>query len=449
MSRLGLAGRLILLIAVVLLFVQVLGVAAYLSDRQEAVPDRPLLPFPDQLDALVDLFDSAPAAERDLLLRALSDSEVILDLQPALPHSEAPPPGAAQGDLILPGLQQRLQDYTTALGAHQIEVAVPAEQATGGLPRLRAYLAPERVRIAVRLTDGQWLVVQRQHVVGLAIGGLPVGLVSALLATLVALAAIGGVWWETRPLRHLAQAARRFGRDLTPAPLPLPRAPDLRALVGAFNDMQDQIATADRNRTDMMAALAHDMRTPLARLVLRLRKLEPDLRTAAERDIDDIAHVADSAFRFAAADLAVLDGTVDLRDLARRLADQTGLALRDDQPDQPLQLQGNAELIGRALWNLADNARKYAGGGRILLVPGRDLHSIVIEDDGPGIPPQDRARLLEPFQRGEPSRNGATGGTGLGLALARRIALRHNGTLTLGDAPGGGLRVTLDLPARR
>lgn len=440
MSRLGLGGRLILLLAVAMFAMQALALSAYLADRREAVPDRRLLPFPDQLEATVILFDGASPEERQLLLRALGDSQVLAELSDRPPDAEPGPQ-----DMDLPGLRQRLQEMSAVLGTRELRVDVPAPE--GRLPRLRALLNPDRVRIAVALSDGTWLVIQRQRTLGLALGGLPLGMLSAALATGIAAFALIAVWVETRPLRRLGQAARRFGHSLTPEPLAETGAPDIRRLIATFNEMQDRIARADRSRTDMIAALSHDMRTPLARLTLRLRKLDPTLRDAATRDIDDIARVADEAFRFAAADIATLDGAVDLRALARGLAEAAGIAVEDRQPGRPLRIAGNAALIGRALSNLIENARSYATGAVLRLEPGIAWHRLIVEDDGPGIPAEDRARMLEPYQRGEASRNRATGGSGLGLALANRIVTRHGGRLLLEDAPGGGLAAIAELPA--
>jgi signal transduction histidine kinase len=449
LNRLGLAGRLILLIAVTMFTLQGMSLLAYLGDRRAAVPERRLLPFPDQLEAIVTLFDTTTAPGRPLLLRAFTDSEVILELQDTAPEQIGATP-ETQGDLPLPGLQQRLRDYSAALGAHEVRVAIPADDGFGFLPRFRAFLTPDRVRISVRLTDGSWLVLQRQRAVGLAIGGLPVGTLSALLATAVASLAMLAIWVETRPLRRMTLAVRRFARELKPVTVPEPRTPDLRTLVRAFNEMQEQLARADQGRTDMIAAFAHDVRTPLTRLTLRLRKLEPALQEAAARDIAEITRISDNAFRFASVDLAALDGPVDLRALVAALAERAGFPVQDRTPACPARLQGNAELLERALANLLDNARKYARGGRIVLEATPAQISLWVEDDGPGIPEAERARLMEPFERGERARTrGGAGitGSGLGLALARRIALRHGGMLHLSEAASGGLRVIIVLPA--
>lgn len=445
MNRLGLAGRLILLLAVGLFSVQALATAAYLADRREEAAERPFLPYPDQIEAMATLFDAASPEERALLLRAFTGSEVELRIEPQAPQSDA---ASAAADLALPGLTDRLRDYSAVLGARGLQVAIPAPEAAGPLPRLRAVLNPGRVRIAVALGDGSWLVVQRQRVAGLALAGLPLGMVSAVLGFAVAGLAMLAVWRETRPLRALGSAATSFGRSLRPVPMAAAGAPDLRRLIAAFNAMQDRIARLDRSRTDMIAALAHDVRTPLTRLRLRLRKLDPALQDAAGRDIDEIARVSDEAFRFAAADIAALERDVDLRALLADLAAEADVPLRDTAPERPATLAGNFELLRRGFANLIANALEHGGNCRLTLAAAPRWLTVTVEDDGPGIAPADRARMLEPYERGDASRNRATGGSGLGLALADRIVLRHGGTLELGEAASGGLRVRVTLPVK-
>lgn len=448
MSRLGLAGRLTLFIAIAMLLMQLVSVAIYLSDRREAEPDRLRLPFPDRLEAMVLLFETAPPAEQSLLIRALGGSDLQIELgDPGAEDSPPPPSPDMPADHVLPGLGKWLSDYSATLGQRSIRISVPAEEAARALPGLRAALRPDRVRVSVQLNTGQWLHVQRQSSPGLTFGGLPVGLLSALLSTLFAGFAMLVVWTETRPLRRLAGAVERFARDLVPRPLAEPRAPDLRKLVRAINAMQSDIARVDQTRTDMIAALSHDIRTPLARLTLRLRKLDPELREAAERDIDQITRVAEDAFRFTEADLARLESPVDLRALLADLTREAGTDFTDQTRGPATLAHANATLLARAFANLIDNAAKYANGARVSLTAQRTGFTVLIEDDGPGIPPADRARLLEPFQRGNPERSGQVAGSGLGLPLARRIFLRHGGEMTIEDAPSGGLRLRITLPA--
>lgn len=439
MRRLGLAGRLILFIAVIMLLVQALTLVAYLVDRQQTMPTRQLIPGTDQIEATVLLFDSATAEERKLLQRALAGSELKIQLRPERPGD------GESFDLLLPRLMDSFTSYSEVLADRDIRLTVRDSSWVPFLPEFRSLVSPVRIRVEIGLSDGSWLTIQRRTAPGLTIGGMPLGLISAALATLLAVVAIIVVWLETRPLRRLAEAAGAFGRDLVPKAIPLPRAPDLKALVLAFNDMQERIARADRNRADMLAALSHDVRTPLTRLTLRLRKLDPDLQDAAARDIGQIERVADAAFQLTQADRPTVDDLCDLRDMLRALAEEADIAFVDEAPDMPAPVRGSRQLLERAVANLIDNALKYGTCARVILTPGRDIQTVAVEDDGPGIPADDRDRLLQPFQRGEVARTDSVGGNGLGLALAGRIIARHGGQLALGTAPAGGLRAAFTL----
>ncbi|WP_172294446.1 ATP-binding protein [Pseudoruegeria sp. HB172150] len=442
MNRLGLTGRLILFIALGMFLTQALVLAVYLIDRQDTLPGRHIFPAADQMEATVRLFDNAGPEERDLLARAFFGSGLVL-------RHGVDPEEEIRGRQILPRLTAGFSQYSDFMAGHEVRLTAPESTRFDWFPGARAWISPGRLQLLVQLSDETWLSVGRRLTPGLSLAGLPVGMVSALLATLLALIVMIVVWRETRPLRRLAEAAESFGRDLEPRTIPLPRAPDLRAMVLAFDDMQHRIARADRNRTDMLIALSHDVRTPLARLTLRLRKLDPELQEAAGRDITQIERVADAAFQLAQADGPSLDDKVDLRALLADLAEEAGIPLVDGKPDAPAEAQGNGQLLGRAVANLIDNALKYGATPRVVLVPGRQWHTVAVEDDGPGIPMEERERLLQPFQHGNIARGGNADGDGLGLALTRRIVERHGGALNLGDTPSGGMRAAFTLPANR
>ncbi|QEW19549.1 Osmolarity sensor protein EnvZ [Marinibacterium anthonyi] len=443
MSRLGLAGRLILFIALVMLLVQSMALVAYLVDRHRNFPGSHLTPGADQIEATVALFDGATPAERQLLLRALSGSDLRLRYETEPP--EIPP----HTEIPMPRLTEKLAGYSRVLADRNVQLSAPGYSPVQWLPGLQAVVSPARIRVSVDLSDGSWLAMQRRQSPGLTLGGMPLGMISALLATLLAAVAMIVVWWETRPLRRMAQAVKTFGRDLVPHEVPMPRAPDLKSLVVAFNDMQNRIACADRNRNDMLAALSHDVRTPLTRLTLRLRKLEPDLQAAAARDIGQIERVADAAFQLTQSELPGLIDVFDLREMLQALAAEADLVFVDKGPDLPALGYGNRQLLERAVANLIDNALKYGSRARVILIPGTESLTVAVEDDGPGIPVADRDRVLQPFQRGEVARTDTISGNGLGLALAGRIISRHGGQLELGSSPAGGLRAAFSLDAGR
>ncbi|ARO13431.1 two-component system, OmpR family, sensor histidine kinase KdpD [Ketogulonicigenium robustum] len=453
MSKLGLGARLMLVILFSMLVLQILSVVVYISDRGVDALTRRAAMFPDRLEAIVTLMDHSNAEQRGLLVRSISDEGTTIswtDDIPALGDGI----DARSGEVVVPGFGAWLSDYSDMLGSHQLQVVIPREGRHWFLPNLSRSINTQQVRVSVRLADGTWVNLYRHPVRGLFFAGIPLGVFTALFLAGVALLSMAIIWRETNPLRRLAAAAEDFGRDLEPRPLPVPRPPDLRVLVLAFNRMQQNIAQADRSRSDMIAALSHDIRTPLARLTLRIRKLDSDLRAAAEHDIDQITRVADGAFRFTETEMARLEETMDLRHLLRDITADYDLPLQDPLPQRLALMQGHVGLLDRAFSNLIENAGKYAQTVRVKLVAGpqpRDgrgcKHMILFDDDGPGIPPEDRARLLQPFQRGQTARTDQSEGVGLGLYLANRIIERHGGSLELEASPAGGLRVKVLLPA--
>ncbi|AEM41882.1 Sensory transduction histidine kinase, putative [Ketogulonicigenium vulgare WSH-001] len=436
-----------LFIALCMLLAQVVSVSLYLSDRDTTASGRRVLPFPDQLEALVALMDTADPEDRMLLLRAVATEHTQAWLTP-LPIENGLDPQSHEATTMLEGYSAWLAEYSVVLGSHPLEVSV-ADVRKSFLPvELRFSVVPQRVRVSVQLHDGTWLHVLRRPSPGLSFVGLPLGMFAALLLTGVAVLTMLIVWRETKPLRRLTAAVDAFGRDLKPRTLPLPRPPDLRFLVYAFNEMQQNISQADRSRSDMIAALSHDIRTPLARLTLRIRKLDPEIRAAAERDIERITRVADGAAHFTEAETITLDEQVDLRVLMLQVAQDYDLIVDDNAPQRPALINGSAALLERALSNMVENSRKYARNTRFTLTPGSSEHVVVVEDDGPGILPEDRARLLQPFQRGQIARtDDKSEGVGLGLYLANRIIARHGGSLLLEDAVPAGLRLVVTLPA--
>jgi signal transduction histidine kinase len=265
----------------------------------------------------------------------------------------------------------------------------------------------------------------------------------ALLAYLIAR-------MTTRPLNQLAQAATELGADINRPPL-VERGPaEVRDAAAAFNAMQARILRYVEERTEMLAAIAHDLQTPLTRLRLRLEKVkDTELR---DKLVDDMASMQ-SMIR-EGLDLATsidAGGLMQLVDVDSLLSSVCADAA-DAGHDVTLVGQTQASIpaipgaLQRCLNNLIDNAVKYGGFARV--TAGCEAGNVVIRvaDGGPGIPAAQMERVFDPFYRLETSRSRETGGSGLGLTIARNIAHKHGGTLTLRNKPGGGLECLLVLP---
>jgi signal transduction histidine kinase len=261
------------------------------------------------------------------------------------------------------------------------------------------------------------------------------------------------VRWLTRPLLTFVDAARRIYRGGETVAVPEDGPTEIRTLAVAFNEMQRRIKRMIDDRTHALAAVSHDLRTPITRLRLRLGEVEnAATRGAISGDLDEMERMIDQTLAYLSGDRD--DEPVKPVDVAAILA-----TLVDDQIDAGREVslvgdhgavvEGRRLGLKRAFANLLDNAVKYGGRAEIRVTAVADGVTIAIADHGPGIPAADRARVLDPFVRLEASRNRDTGGWGLGLAIARRIVESHGGTLALADNPPTGLLVHVHLPATR
>jgi signal transduction histidine kinase len=255
-----------------------------------------------------------------------------------------------------------------------------------------------------------------------------------------------------------AAAAEALGRDVNAPPLPEDGPSEIAAAASAFNTMAARIRRFVEDRTLLLTAIGHDLRTPITRMRLRAEFMEDDdQRAKMLSDLDEMEAMVSATIAFgriASPNEPV--SPIDLAELLRTVLDEAGDAapeivekLRYDGPDH-WTVRVRPQAFKRALTNLVGNAIKYGDGALVRLVlPGRQGSSLRIEiaDNGPGIPPSEMERVMQPFQRLETSRNRETGGVGLGLPIARDIARAHGGDLTLANRQEGGARVTLTLPA--
>jgi len=259
----------------------------------------------------------------------------------------------------------------------------------------------------------------------------------------------------TAPIARFAEATERLGRDINAPALALNGPAEVKKASAAFNEMQARIQAYVRDRTTMLAAISHDLRTPLTRLRLRGEFIEEDQQEKYYRDLDEMESMITAAMDFARDDAKSEDSVpIDVASLCRALA----LDMRDADKDVTCLYQGAsivAELrpmaFKRALINLLENAVAYGHCARINLQSLRQKVEITIDDDGPGIPPEQAEQVFAPFYRIELSRNRRTGGVGLGLATVRSVIRSHGGDVTLSNRPqtpgdDGGLRVTILLP---
>ena len=260
----------------------------------------------------------------------------------------------------------------------------------------------------------------------------------------------------TAPVRLLGAAADRLGRDVNAAPLSEDGPSEVAAAAAAFNTMAARIRRFVTDRTFLLTAIGHDLRTPITRLKLRAEWMEDEeQRRKMLGDLDELEAMVSATLAFGR-DVAGSEpaSRLDLPALLRTVLDEAADArpganvhVGYDGPET-LPITGRPVALKRAVANLVANALSYGGAARVVLrPPANGVVTVAVEDEGPGIPAPDLDRVFEPFQRLEPSRNRETGGTGLGLPITRNILRAHGGDVTLSNRGGGGLRATITLPA--
>jgi len=304
--------------------------------------------------------------------------------------------------------------------------------------------------VQIALRDGAWVTFD-SHLSPQATG-MPLRLALTLLILLgtVIVLSLVAVRWVTGPLSALATAAEKLGEDINRPPLPETGPIEAQRAARAFNTMQQRLSRFIADRTRVFTAMSHDLKTPITRLRLRAEMLDDEvLRAKIAKDLQEMEAMVTQTLDFmrdASTSEAVqrIDVTAlleslqaDYRDTGNRVEIEGKVA--QPYPGRPLGLR-------RCLGNLADNALRYGASATIRMEDAVDRLTIRILDAGPGIPEAELAQAFEPFFRGEASRSRETGGTGLGLGIARNIARAHGGDLVLQNRAEGGLEAILTLP---
>jgi signal transduction histidine kinase len=300
-------------------------------------------------------------------------------------------------------------------------------------------------------TDQGWRVVRTPPRAWLA----PWQKRGLMLFAISLLAVIPFAWFFARalakPIRRIADAADRMGAN-PQAPLIAEEGPaEIRVTAHALNRMQQRLSAYLTERTNMIGAIAHDLRTPLARIAFRIETAPDEMREKVQGDIEQMRAMIAATISFVRAtgsvnriepvalDRLVADLAADEREIGRPVA--MGRV-------EPVEVAGDPMALGRLFQNLVDNGVAYGGGVGIGISREGDDAVVRIADRGPGLPEPQLEAMFQPFERGEPSRNRATGGIGLGLSIARAIAQEHGGSLVLANRIGGGLEAICRLPIR-
>jgi signal transduction histidine kinase len=307
----------------------------------------------------------------------------------------------------------------------------------------------EELWLSVQLRDGRWLNVTAVSPAPPRFGpGLAVGAVLSMLS--VALAAFWAARRLTRPLQRLSAAAEQLGRNQDFKPTPEEGPEDLRRVARQFNAMARRVKALLAEQQFLLRAVGHDLRTPLASLKIRLEFVEDrELRQKMSNTIDEMEQLTRAALeaarggasneRLRRIDVTALAEAVceDAAELGQPVIFKCGIAA---------EVSGRSGELRRAIQNLIDNGVRHGGSVEVGVAQEPGLVAISIDDDGPGIPEEELARVAEPFVRLDGARNNEAGGYGLGLTIAKAVAERHAGTLLLVNRPSGGLSARLRLP---
>ncbi|MFN3400925.1 MAG: ATP-binding protein [Ferrovibrio sp.] len=306
------------------------------------------------------------------------------------------------------------------------------------------------LRIGIRLGAEDWLIVMPKSDGQETVRMIRNAVLPVLAVAMIALLSIWVARGVVKPLDDLAAAAEKLGRDRELSLVGDFNAPELQAIGSSFNAMQLRLKRFVDDRLQMIAAISHDLRTPLTRLRLFAEYLpDADQRRQVLSDIADMEAMMSATLTFASNQLKdEPQSIVDLASLLISLCDtaaDAGSKVSYDGPDHA-KLQCRPVAIRRALSNLIDNGCKFGDTVKVTLRDSATAIVVTVADDGPGIPPEQREAALRPFTRLETSRNRETGGTGLGLTIAQDVILAHRGRIELGTATTGGLQVTVTLP---
>jgi signal transduction histidine kinase len=410
-------------------------------------PRRNLLLISARIAGIARIVEQTPQIKRAPIIAAMTGPSMHVVVRDTPIPGLSSDPGARLNyirELIEVQLSSPLRTVRVASGRLTADGSVATEPPSG-------VAGPDELLAEIALADGRWLVVSDRDYIAEEVSWFRV---TMTLTPLVLLVGLLSVWTARRlatPISAFAAAAERLGVDTDALPLAERGPHELRTAIRAFNQMQDRLRRFIKDRTQMAAAMSHDLKTPLTRLRLRAEFVgDQEQQRKMLADLDEMTAMIESTLAFARDDAQreprMLVDLGALVELICENASDVGGAVSVAAP-RGVDVTCRPTAISRAIANLIDNAVKYGGNARATLDRALGRAIITIDDDGPGIPAEERERVFAPFYRLERSRNRDTGGVGLGLAVARTIAREHGGDITLAAVEGGGLRVRLELPA--
>lgn len=439
-------GQLAILLLMALAVVQCISVWLFIEERSNSILATLAKDGTSRVLTVANVLENAPGDMHSTIMDAAGSLDFQLNVDD---RALADSPGADP----LPFLAEHLRSVLATSPQRPVRLALVEGEATMPLPagsRQDEDGDPNQLAVSVALPDGRWLNAR------IDTGGPPLQWAWPTLASMLLTGAvvIVVVWMMvgriSRPLQRLAENADRLGRGSAVHPVKASGPDEVRRLTTTFDDMADRITRLLAERATMLAALGHDLRSPITAMRLRLEMVDDEeTRERMGNCLDEMQTLVESALALArGAGTAEPVVRVDLGWMLGQLVDE----LREAGGDASLSIardfiiHGRQASLKRALRNIADNAIRYGGEARITLLGTDDMAQILIEDAGPGVPAHERERIFEPFVRLEGSRSRDTGGSGLGLAIAKMVIESHGGSLMVEDQNNSGARFAVGLP---
>lgn len=451
----SLRGQLVLLIIGALVVAQSISLWLFVDERSLAVRAAIGAEAAGRAANVALLIEEAPSELRTSILRAADSPLVRFEIanEPTVDHLDHFDGGAVEARIRALLGPSDTRDVRVELHKAKSELAQMSniEPIEGHMhPKLmHNHLSAIEMTLSIELGDGQWLNVdtrfQRPPLQWPLLSTLSFGITAAIILAVVCWYLLSRL---TYPLRRVSEAAERFGRGEDADSLPETGPREIQELTATFNQMQDRLTRFAADRTRIMAALGHDLRSPLTALRVRAELVDDEeTKGAMISSIEEMQEMVETTLAFARG-MAVSEPsqTVELGSFLIQLKHDmlNSFVLNDADADVTLRVRPNA--LRRALRNVIENAIRYGGNADVSISRGQDEVSIDICDYGPGIPEEEIEEVFEPFFRLERSRSRETGGTGLGLSIARTLLRASGGDISLSNKPEGGVRARISLP---
>lgn len=469
----SLVGQLILVVVVTLALTQIIGAFVFTDERRTALRTLGEGETLSRTASIARVISETPADLHKRVLRAatskrlkfwVSDMGAVPDQNPTFANNrvaerlralaEVPPERAVLVDVREFKFGMFRNQMKSAKRRDHDDDRDEHDDDDDDDHRWQQHHGPTSLLIAIELENGQWLNAENQFrappksrfwVIG---GLLTCMIIFIAILSLILLRRITG------PMRQLSVAAEKLGRGEKVEPIAETGPRETQSTIRAFNNMQERLTRFMDDRTQMLAATSHDLRTPLTSLRLRAELVEdPELKSKMLATLDEMQKMVEAMLAYTREDSAHEDTRdVDLRSLIQSIVDDLGdlghnaTFETDFEIGDKHVIRGRPFTLTRAIRNIIENAARHGGGAHVSIEPKDAETTIIIDDNGPGIPEAHIKDVFNPFMRVDDARNQESGGMGLGLGIARTIVRSHGGDIALFNKPGGGLRAVIHLP---